>query len=117
MWIQSKSQSETSTALTRGTKATIQERARLLGREQRPITCAATREPLRGTVEHQLKLPPLLLPTKVAVPKSAPKPVAVPSQFTGLRTLPAGPGVRMEVIDFNEYSPNVLPDASRHMRP
>ena len=43
-------------------------------------------------VEHQLKVP-LLPPTKVDVPKTAPNPVPVPSQFTWVRTLPAGPGL------------------------
>jgi hypothetical protein len=58
----------------------------------------------RYAAETQLNVPPFWPPTKVDVPNSAPNPVAVPSQFTWMITLPAGPGLRVEVIDFKEYS-------------
>ena len=54
---------------------------------------------------HKLNVPLLVPPTKVDVRNSAPKPVAVPSQFTVLRTLPPGPGVSVLVIYFNENFP------------
>ena len=43
--------------------------------------------------------------------ETAPKPVPVPSQFTWFRTLPAGPGVWVEVMALNENSPTAFPDA------
>lgn len=67
-------------------------------------------------VPHELKVPLLGPPTYVAVTKTAPNPVAVPSQFTWERTLPAGPGVWVEVMALNENSPIALPAMARFLR-
>src|ERR1700683_4273967 len=68
---------------------------------------------LRKADPEMLKVPSLLPPTKMAVSKTVPNPVAVPSKFTWLRTLPAGPGEVVVVIIFIENSPIALPDAIR----
>jgi hypothetical protein len=51
------------------------------------------------------------------VVKTAPNPVAVPSQVNWLRTLPAGPGLLMQVVNLNENSPIFLPDAINAFSP
>src|SRR5271166_2214434 len=58
--------------------------------------------------EHQLHVP-LLPPTNDAVPRIVPSPVAVPSQLPWLMTLPAGPGVIVNELNFNENSPADFP--------
>src|ERR1039457_7156036 len=52
-----------------------------------------------------LKVPSLPPPTKMAVSKTVPNPVAGPPKFTWMRTLPAGPGEVVVVIIFIENSP------------
>src|SRR5271166_4993512 len=67
----------------------------------------------RYAVPHSLKVPLLGPPTEVVVVKTAPNPVAVPSQVNWLRTLPAGPGQFVIVVNLNENSPIDLPNAIR----
>src|ERR1700730_14587656 len=64
----------------------------------------------RYAAAHQLNVP-LLPPTNVAVPRIVPNPLAVPSQFPCVRTLPAGPGVKVSEVNLYENSEICLPDA------
>jgi hypothetical protein len=66
---------------------------------------------------HSLKVPPLVLPTTVVVLKTAPNPVAVPSQINWLRTLPAGPGLLMSEVKLERKFSYLFTRCRTHVLP
>src|SRR5882724_11243974 len=78
-----------------------------------PCPLPVTLSPLsKYAVAHQLQVP-FFCPALVAVivPCTTPNPVALPSKFTCTSTLPAGPGVNVNVVALSENSPTCCPDA------